>query len=274
MRYVAALFVVLFLSAAAMAGEPWPGAAKDWKGFERHDFKVADRAAYVVVPKTPAAGNPWYWRTRFPGVAINDDLDLLNRGWTVAYIDVSNLYGAPTAVQAMDAFYDEMTGKYGLSTKPVLKGLSRGGLFIFNYAAAHPDRVAAIYGDAPVCDFKSWPGGKGTGKGSTGDWKRLIGVYGFKDEAEAIAYTHNPIDNLEPIAKAHVPVLIVAGDSDHVVPFVENGGVVQQRIEKLGGHIKVILKPGCDHHPHGLTDAAPIVEFILEQADYPGKAAK
>ena len=43
--------------------------------------------------------------------------------------------------------------------------MSRGGLIIYNWATANPKKVACIYGDAPVCDFKSWPGGKGKGKG-------------------------------------------------------------------------------------------------------------
>lgn len=259
--------VMMMIGCTSFAAEPWPGEAKDWNGFERHDFKVDGRAAYVVAPKQAAKGNPWTWRMRFPGVAINDDVELLKRGWHIAYFDVANLYGSPKAIAAMDGFYDEMTRKHGLSNKPILKGLSRGGLFIFNYAAAHPDRVTAIYGDAPVCDFKSWPGGKGKGPGSAGDWKRLFDAYGFKDEAEAMAYAKNPIDNLKPLAEAKIPVLIVAGDSDRVVPFEENGGLIASRYKALGGEITVILKPGCDHHPHGLPDdPAPILDFIDRHA--------
>lgn len=255
--------VVVAAGCSTRAAEPWPGEAKDWHGFERHDFKVDGRAAYVVAPKQAATGRPWYWRMRFPGVAINDDIELLKRGWHVAYLDVANLYGAPKAIEAMDGFYDRMTGPHGLSKKPVLKGLSRGGLFIFNYAAAHPRRVAAIYGDAPVCDFKSWPGGKAKGPGSAGDWRRLLDAYGFDNEAEAMAYAKNPIDNLQPLAEAKIPILLVAGDSDRVVPFEENGGIIASRYKALGGEVAVILKPGCDHHPHGLPDdPTPILDFI------------
>ena len=66
----------------------------------------------------------------------------------------------------MTAFYDELTGRHGLAKKTVLEGFSRGGLFAYNWAAANPEKVACIYGDAPVCDFKSWPGGKGRSPGS------------------------------------------------------------------------------------------------------------
>jgi hypothetical protein len=34
----------------------------------------------------------------------------------------------------------------------------------------------------------------------------------------------------------------------------------------MGGHIELICKPGGKHHPHGLPDPAPIVEFVLKYA--------
>ena len=64
-----------------------------------------------------------------------------------------------------DAMYAAVTAK-GLAKKGTLIGLSRGGLYAFNWASHNPGRAACIYGDAPVCDFKSWPAGKGKGKGT------------------------------------------------------------------------------------------------------------
>ena len=63
-----------------------------------------------------------------------------------------------TAVKRWNEFYGELTGKHGFAKKVVLEGMSRGGLIIYNWAAANPDKVAAMYGDAPVMDLKSWPG--------------------------------------------------------------------------------------------------------------------
>lgn len=37
---------------------------------------------------------------------------------------------------------------------PVLEGLSRGGLPIFNWSIANPDKVTCVYADAAVCDIK------------------------------------------------------------------------------------------------------------------------
>jgi pimeloyl-ACP methyl ester carboxylesterase len=59
-----------------------------------------------------------------------------------------------------------------------------------------------------------------------------------------------------------VPLLHVYGDADDVVPWDENTRVVAERYKQLGGVIVLIAKPGVGHHPHGLTDSTPIVEFI------------
>jgi len=40
--------------------------------------------------------------------------------------------------------------------------------------------------------------------------------------------------------------------------------ILKERYEKLGGPITVIVKPGFKHHPHGLDDPVPIVNFILD----------
>jgi pimeloyl-ACP methyl ester carboxylesterase len=117
-----------------------------------------------------------------------------------------------------------------------------------------------------VCDFKSWPGGKGKGKGSPGDWKACLAAYGFADEAAALAYQGNPIDALAPLAKAGVALIHVVGDADDVVPPAENAAIVEQRYRALGGTIEVIHKPTCGHHPHGLDDPQPVVDFILRHA--------
>jgi len=41
-------------------------------------------------------------------------------------------------------------------------------------------------------------------QGSKSDWTALIKNYGFRDEAEALAYKSNPVDELAPLAKAGI----------------------------------------------------------------------
>ena len=262
-------FAAAIWSTPVLAAEApkWPAETVDtWRGYKRHNFTVDGCGAWVVEPKQAAPGNPWTWCMEFPD-AFTDRTgvpQLLAKGFFHLHISVGNTFGSPAAVKHFDAFYQYITAQ-GLAKKGTLIGISRGGLYAYNWAAQNPDKVICIYGDAPVCDFKSWPGGKGHGQGSPGDWAALIKNYGFKNEAEALAYKQNPVDELAPLAKASIPLLHVVGDADNVVPVVENTGLIEDRYKQLGGTIKVIHKPGVGHHPHGLDDPRPVVEFILEQ---------
>jgi hypothetical protein len=240
------------------------GKIGSYNGFESHSFQVDGCDCIVVAPKTIASGRPWIWRAEFFNAFPQIDLALLKEGFHLAYMNVGNTFGCPAAMKHFDAFHQEMTGRYRLSTKPVLEGLSRGGLYVFNWGAAHPDKVGCILADNAVCDFKSWPGGKGHGKGSPRDWQKLIRDYGFADEKAALAYDKNPIDNLAPLAAAKVPLLHLVADADDIVPMAENTAIVEERYKKLGGPIEVIVKKGMGHHPHGLEDPTPAVKFILK----------
>lgn len=243
----------------------FPGKRTDWNGFDRFDFENDGRRCIVVTPKETAAGKPWIWRARFFGHEPQADIALLKLGYHLVYCEVGGLFGSADAVAHWNAFYRYLTEEHGFAAKAAFEGMSRGGLIIYNWAAANPDKVSCIYGDAPVCDFKSWPGGKGKGKGSPAAWQECLKVYHFTEE-QALAFKGNPIDNLQPLAKAGIPLLNVVGDADVVVPVSENTEILARRYRELGGSIKVINKPGVGHHPHALKDPQPIVDFVLQHS--------
>jgi pimeloyl-ACP methyl ester carboxylesterase len=252
------------LSFAVRAQESVPAVTATesrWHGYLRHDFTFQEREGILVIPEQAAEGKPWIWRPAFFGHGPQVDLALLEKGWHVAYYDVTNLYGSPRAVALGYDFYRLVTERYGLSGQTVPEGFSRGGLFAFNWAAAFPDRVACIYADAPVCDFKSWPAA-GQPDHPSEAWRDCLREYGLTAQ-EAWAYTGNPVDNLAPLAQAGIPVIAVCGEADEVVPYAENAGRIRQRYAALGGHAHVILKPGVKHHPHSLENPEPVVDFLL-----------
>jgi pimeloyl-ACP methyl ester carboxylesterase len=263
LRLALILLAMLTVSGSLLAAEAFPGKQSDWKGHRRFDFEVADRSVTVVTPEKPADGRPWLWRGEFFGAFATVDEALLNQGWHVVYMDCSNTFGSPDTMRRWAELYGLLTEKYAFSRRPVLLGMSRGGLYVYNWAAAHPERVGLIYGDAPVCDVKSWPGGKGKGKGSAQDWELFKQVYGLSDQ-QALDWKLNPIDILAPIARARIPIIHVVGDADDAVPVDENTQVLKQRYEALGGHVELIVKPGVGHHPHSLADPSPIVDYILK----------
>ena len=231
----------------------------EWNGCDRYDFTFKDRQATIVVPKKAAKGNPWIWRPAFFDAFPSVDKALLEKGFHIVYYDVTHLYGSPRAVSLGTEFYENMTDLYNLSEKVTLEGFSRGGLFVFNWAAQNTEKVACIYVDAPVCDVFSWPGRKNAAL-----WNDLLKEWNLTD-AGMEHFKGNPIDNLAPIAAAGIPIISVCGDSDQTVPYKENMDVVRSRYLAAGGPVEVILKKECDHHPHSLDNPEPVVDFILRQ---------
>ena len=198
------------------------------------------------------------------------DLELVKQGFHVV-IRPGDVSGHPSGNAAMDAAYKYLTQQHGFSKKAAMGSMSRETLALFRWASNNPDKVASIYVDNGVCNVKSWPGGKlvaGTGskaKGSAKSWNLLKATYGFKSDEEALAAKISPIDWLEPLAKAGVPVLLASGTQDITVPFEENAAILEERYKALGGSVKVILEDK-KHHPHGLKDTAPVIAFIKEHA--------
>jgi len=254
-----ALFLLFSLFLSIASADP---KVSSWNGYEKLDFEAAGRPCLLVKPKKVAEGSPWIWRTEFFGHEPQGDLALLAAGWHVAYLKISDMYGAPPAVELMDKAHAQLAKDFGLSKRVVLEGFSRGGLYAVNFAAAHPDKTSALYLDAPVLDIRSWPGGKGKGKGGGSCWPQALAIYGLTEET-AKTFAGNPIDHATALARAGIPVIAVCGDADVDVPYEENTAIFKTRYEAAGGKIQVILKPGVAHHPHSLTDPRPIVDFLL-----------
>ncbi|MDR3706693.1 MAG: hypothetical protein P4L33_00195 [Capsulimonadaceae bacterium] len=247
----------------AAPGNEWNGTPSDFYGYVCYEFPLDRCVARVVEPRNPLPGRPWVWRTMFWDSFPIADVAFLKAGLYVAYIEVGNTFGCPDAMKYFDVFYAFMTAEHGMAKRPALEGLSRGGLYAYRWAHVNTDKVGCLYGDAPVCDMKSWPGGKGIGAGSVDDWRTAIECYHFSGEQEMLDFTGNPIDTLAPLAAADIPIIHVTGDSDGAVPQTENTDVARERYLMLGGRFVLIVKQGCDHHPHGLNDPTPVVNYIL-----------
>jgi len=245
------------------AARQGPGLTQsEWHGYERLDFVVAGQPAILIVPKDAAPGRPWVWRAEWFGDRHGPQvsLALLEKGWHLAYINASDRYGSPAAMRIFDAFYQRLTTEYQLAPKVVIEGFSRGGLYAFNFAADFPQRVAALYLDAPALDLKSWPGYQKS------RWAEVAENYGLTVEAMETAKV-SPLDRIEPVVAAGIPIIGVAGDADVIVPYEENLAVLAERYRAAGGTIEVIIKPGAGHGPHSLPDPTPIVDFILKHTE-------
>lgn len=227
----------------------------------KETLKFLSRTVTVIVPDKPCSERSWVWRAEFLGAFDSVDNALLVDGWHVVHFDVSNMYGCEKAIDLMKSFHDFIVEKYGLNLKSVLFGFSRGGLYAVNYAAKYPSDVAALYFDAPVLDIRSWPLGLRSGNVWEAEAAECLACYNLALE-EAENFNDNPLNKTDALIAAQIPVILVSGDSDMIVPYKENGAIFAAEYEKKGGVIKTILKEGCGHHPHSLETPAEIVEFI------------
>src|ERR1017187_8035937 len=160
---------------ALQAPRAFQGDKIDWHGFDRYDFVMdlqtwaitpfrapADEASgnlgnsdkgqlrcVVVVPRQAAPGKPWSWRGVYWNHQPQAEVELLKRGFHIAYISVEP---TPKSLTEWDAWYAYLTNQYGLSKKPAFVGMSRGGEFEYRWGTANPDKVSCIYADNPGMD--------------------------------------------------------------------------------------------------------------------------
>jgi pimeloyl-ACP methyl ester carboxylesterase len=209
-----------------------------------------------VRPKWSAKGHPWIWRARFWGHEPQNDIALLERGFHLVYCDVAELLGNDQAISYWNDFYNALH-KAGLGKKAVLEGMSRGGIYVYNWAAANPGKVACTYVDNALLDLKYWP-----------DSTILKQDYHLTSLNQLDALKASPIDKVEQIVRGHYPMLHLSADEDEAVDPSKNTLLFEQKVKALGGSITVIHKPGFKHHPHSLPNPAPIVDFILKATGY------
>ncbi len=84
--------------------------------------------------------------------------------------------------------------------------------------------------------FRSWARRKVTSESTARFFAAWLKSYGWT-EGRLAEYCGNPVDNLEPLARAGVPLLHVVGDADaaDVVPLAENTAILEARYKQLGG---------------------------------------
>lgn len=182
----------------------------------------------------------------------------LEAGIAVAGVDVGEAYGSPQSHKSFDALYRELTEKRGFARKPALLGRSRGGLWVTSWAIANPNRVAAIAGIYPVFDFTTYPGSD-----------KAAPAYALTpDVLRAREAELNPIKRIDVLARAKVPVFLIHGDSDKVVPLEPNSGEFFKRYKEAGAGSFVtleVLKNQGHNFYEGFFRSQALVDFVIER---------
>ena len=238
----------------------------------RRNFTFAGRPAFVMMPAGVKQTNdlPWVWYAptlgkNLPGSAEKWMFDRFHqKGIAIAGINVGESYGSPDGSRIYQAFYQHMTKESGFHSKPVLLARSRGGLMLYSWACDHPQSVGGVAGIYPVCNLESYPG-----------LARAAGAYRLSPgELEKDLQKFNPIDRIDSLALAKVPVFHIHGDSDRVVPLEANSAIVKQKYEKLGGPVEIEVVRGQGHNMwSGWFTSEKLVHFVIKNA-IPNQAKK
>ena len=229
-----------------------------WHGYKRIDFLFEGREAILVFPETANENKNWMLKTEYFNAFPNFEVEMLGRGWHLAYIKNVTRWCIDADLDLKQRFCKYLTETYGLYEKCLPVGMSCGGLIACKFAAKYPECVSALYLDAPVLNLLSCPAG--VGKAIKDLWPEFTSAMGL-DLSQLISYRENPIDKMDILLNNKLPIMLVYGDTDTVVPYEENGLVLEKYYRENGGVIVSIGKENCGHHPHGLEDNSPIIEF-------------
>ena len=235
-----------------------------WNGFERIDFLFEGRAAILVFPKDENKCNKWMLKTEYFDAFPQFEIDMVSRGWHLAFIANKTRWCLDEDLDLKARFADFLKEEFGLYEKCVPVGMSCGGLIGTKFAAKYPQKVSCLYIDAPVLNLLSCPADFGIGKG--GLFEEFANATGIT-KSQLICYREHPIDKMHILLENKLPIILVAGDSDSIVPYCENGAILEKFYKENGGEIQVYIKPGCEHHPHGLEDTTPIINFVMKHCE-------
>lgn len=229
-------------------------------------FQWQGHAAFILRPDGAKSDRPLPWVFYAPTLAAYPDTheewmhrQFLAGGLAIAGVDVGEAYGSPDSRKIFDSFYDEVTNKRGLAPKPCLLGRSRGGLWVSSWACDHPERFSGLAGIYPVYDFRTYPGLEKTAK-----------AYQLStDELQNKIDQLNPIARTGALAKAKLPIFIIHGDEDKVVPLQANSAALEKQYQSAGSSsaIEVRVIKGQGHNFwEGFFRCQELVDFVIKQA--------
>jgi len=240
-------------------------------GGVRSEVRVGERMGFIVVSRTAPRASPRPWVLYAPTLKGRPAKTmswyaerLLDAGFAICGVDAGEAMGNPMAREVYWEFYRALVRDHGMDPKVCLMGQSRGGLFVYNFAADRPEAVACIVGIYPVCDLRSYP-----------NLTRAAPAYGLTvAELTEQLPRHNPIDRLAPLAAHGIPIFHLHGDADKIVPLEQNSAVVLERYRALGGKMDLAIVEDAGHAEiPAFFESRPLLDFVLKNGR-PATAAR
>jgi pimeloyl-ACP methyl ester carboxylesterase len=218
--------------------------------------------AWVLRPERPAAGIVLFvhgW-TSDGGRMAPVARAVVARGLTVVLIDLPGhgrtgpveAYNAHMMVQDIGRAGAWIGSRADLAVLPAgLLGFSFGGLGSFNAAARDPRWRALVVMAAPMGPMQA-AGLYLDGKGMPGAF--LVGLM-RKSVIRVVGVDPDDYDASRVAPRLRVPVLVIHGEKDHIVPVAHGEGLAKLVTPGFGEFLRV---PGVDHNE--LLDEASVGE--------------
>lgn len=240
---------------------------ENYHGHPVETVVINGREAGIVRPKEGTANGKWLLKTEYFTAFPQAELMLLEKGYHIAHSYTKTRWFVEEDNKAKADLAEYMHNELGLSRRCAIVGMSCGGMQGIYFGAEYPEYVSCMYLDAPVVNLLSIPCGFGKTKDCPYNepmLRELLSGKGMTFE-DLLVYREHPYDYIPKLVSHKIPLILVSGDADQTVCYEENGIYLQKAYEEAGLPLEVHIKPGGDHHPHGIPDNnAAIVDFILK----------
>ena len=232
-----------------------------WNDFESKEFTFADRKAIIVYPSGTPNGK-MLLKLEYLGAFPGFDIAMLERGYHLIFLYHQSRWAPDVETDITADFVRYCAKELNCSSRCILEGMSCGGLQAARLAQLHPELVASMYLDNPVLNILSMAG---LGACEEPDvkqfWREIVDTFGV-NRSTIINFRNSPIDHMQSLIDNDIPVIMIHGNADTVVIYEENGKVLEDFYKEKGGRLLSITRSMGKHHPHGLDDPTPIINFV------------
>ena len=237
-----------------------------WNGFRRLDFEFEGYPAILVLPKEANAARRLAIKTEYFDAFPETEIAMVAAGYHLCYLKNRSRWATDDDCERKKNFIDFLADEFGTARKVVTVGMSCGGLHAVAFASRYPDYVSFLYLDAPLLSFFSIAQHLHAQSALGVRWPEIQKAWGFSTYAEAFSYHDQPIHRLATLVEHRLPIGLVYGKLDDCVPPHENAEILREYYAAAGAPIKAWCRPLYGHHPHGLTDPTPLLDYIEEVA--------
>ena len=208
-----------------------------WNGLKLERFTFEERDALIVFPEEGTANGRLVLKSEYWNAFPDTEVALVKLGFHLCFIKNVNRWGTEDVIDTQARFVRFVAEKYGLQQKVVPVGMSCGGLIATKFAAKYPELVSCLYIDAPLLDMRT--------DGYKPSIDEMLKVLNMESLECMDDYHEMPMDKIPALVENKIPIVMVVGGADVIVPLEKNGAILEKAYRDAGVEIQVYCKPEC-----------------------------